>query len=80
MTFAPQGAYGTVNGQSVFTHGVEIGIARNEIARSADRDRRAHAIAGAAATRVCSRASGSRPRDRSPISAACGPCCGIDRK
>jgi peptidase M48-like protein len=30
VTFAPQGAYGSVNGQSVFTHGVEIGLMRNE--------------------------------------------------
>jgi hypothetical protein len=30
VTFAPEGAYGTVSGQSVFTHGVEIGLARNE--------------------------------------------------
>ena len=30
VTFAPDGAYGEVNGQSVFTHGAEIGIARNE--------------------------------------------------
>jgi len=30
VTFAPQGAYGSVNGTSVFTHGVEIGVARNE--------------------------------------------------
>ena len=30
VTFAPEGAYGTVNGHSVFTHGVEIGVARNE--------------------------------------------------
>src|SRR5206468_9880174 len=30
VTFAPEGAYGQVGGQSVFTHGVEIGIARNE--------------------------------------------------
>jgi beta-barrel assembly-enhancing protease len=30
VTFAPDGATGAVNGQSVFTHGVEIGIARNE--------------------------------------------------
>jgi hypothetical protein len=30
VTFAPQGAYGTIDGQSVFTHGVEIGVARNE--------------------------------------------------
>jgi len=30
VTFAPDGAVGSVNGQSVFTHGVEIGIARNE--------------------------------------------------
>jgi hypothetical protein len=30
VTFAPDGAYGTVGGQSVFTHGVEIGLARNE--------------------------------------------------
>ena len=30
VTFAPQGAYGAVNGQSVFTHGAEIGISRNE--------------------------------------------------
>jgi hypothetical protein len=30
VTFAPEGAYGTHNGQSVFTHGMEFGIARNE--------------------------------------------------
>jgi beta-barrel assembly-enhancing protease len=30
VTFAPQGASGTVNGNSVFTHGVEIGVSRNE--------------------------------------------------
>jgi hypothetical protein len=30
VTFAPEGAYGQTNGQNVFTHGVEIGGARNE--------------------------------------------------
>jgi hypothetical protein len=30
VTFAPDGAYGTVGGQSVFTHGIEAGVARNE--------------------------------------------------
>jgi hypothetical protein len=30
VTFAPDGAYGNVSGQAVFTHGVEIGVARNE--------------------------------------------------
>jgi hypothetical protein len=30
VTFAPEGAYGSTQGQSVFTHGVEIGISRNE--------------------------------------------------
>ena len=30
VTFAPEGAYGQANGQNVFTHGVEIGAARNE--------------------------------------------------
>jgi hypothetical protein len=30
VTFAPEGGYGAVNGQSVFTHGVQVGIARNE--------------------------------------------------
>jgi len=30
VTFAPEGAFGTVNGQSVFTHGMQIGVARNE--------------------------------------------------
>ncbi len=30
VTFAPDGAYGQSNGQSVFTHGVELGVARNE--------------------------------------------------
>jgi hypothetical protein len=30
VTFAPDGAYGDVNGQSTFTHGVEVGSARNE--------------------------------------------------
>jgi beta-barrel assembly-enhancing protease len=30
VTFAPEGAYGSMNGRSVFTHGIEIGVARNE--------------------------------------------------
>jgi Zn-dependent protease with chaperone function len=30
VTFAPEGGYGTMNGNSVFTHGIEIGVARNE--------------------------------------------------
>ena len=30
VTFAPEGAYGTANQQSVFTHGAEVGVARNE--------------------------------------------------
>jgi hypothetical protein len=30
VTFAPEGAYGDAGGQSVFTHGVEVGSARNE--------------------------------------------------
>jgi hypothetical protein len=30
VTFAPDGGYGEANGQSTFTHGVEIGSARNE--------------------------------------------------
>ena len=30
VTFAPEGAYGQANGANVFTHGVEIGVARNE--------------------------------------------------
>ena len=30
VTFAPEGAYGTVSGRSVFTHGVQMGVARNE--------------------------------------------------
>jgi len=30
VTFAPEGAYGTVSGNSVFTHGVELGLSRAE--------------------------------------------------
>lgn len=30
VTFAPSGGYGDYNGQDVFTHGVQIGVARNE--------------------------------------------------
>jgi len=30
VTFAPSGGYGQANGSVVFTHGVEVGIARNE--------------------------------------------------
>jgi hypothetical protein len=30
VTFAPEGAYGSIRGQDVFTHGVEMGIVRNE--------------------------------------------------
>lgn len=31
VTFAPDGAFGQVNGQSVFTHGVEVGVDRTEL-------------------------------------------------
>jgi Zn-dependent protease with chaperone function len=31
VTFAPDGAYGSAGDQSVFTHGVEAGVARNEL-------------------------------------------------
>src|SRR5262249_48990776 len=30
VTFAPEGGYGQVNGQSVFTHGIQFGVGRNE--------------------------------------------------
>jgi Zn-dependent protease with chaperone function len=30
ITFAPEGGYGQFNGSNVFTHGVEVGVARNE--------------------------------------------------
>ncbi len=30
VTFAPEGAYGTANQQSVFTHGIQAGVSRNE--------------------------------------------------
>ena len=30
VTFAPDGAYGQVNGQGVFTHGIEVGLDRSE--------------------------------------------------
>jgi Zn-dependent protease with chaperone function len=30
VTFSPQGAYGSSNGQNVFTHGIEVGVGRNE--------------------------------------------------
>jgi len=30
VTFAPEGAYGDLNGQSVFTHGMEMGLTRSE--------------------------------------------------
>jgi hypothetical protein len=30
VTFAPDGAFGTIQGQSVFTHGVQVGLSRNE--------------------------------------------------
>src|SRR5439155_26142799 len=30
VTFAPDGAHGSINGSSVFTHGVEIGVSRSE--------------------------------------------------
>jgi hypothetical protein len=30
VTFAPDGGYGTYNGQNVFTHGIQIGLTRNE--------------------------------------------------
>ena len=30
VTYAPDGGYGTINNTNVFTHGVQIGVARNE--------------------------------------------------
>jgi hypothetical protein len=30
VTFAPDGGHGTIDGRPVFTHGIEIGLARNE--------------------------------------------------
>ena len=30
VTFAPSGGYGTFNGQTVYTHGMQIGLTRNE--------------------------------------------------
>jgi hypothetical protein len=30
VTFAPTGGYGTYNGQTVYTHGMQIGLTRNE--------------------------------------------------
>ena len=30
VTFSPDGGYGSLNGQSVFTHGIQIGLGRNE--------------------------------------------------
>ena len=30
VTFAPEGGYGTMRGNSIFTHGIEIGVGRNE--------------------------------------------------
>ena len=30
ITFAPDGAHGQVNGQNMFTHGIEFGVGRNE--------------------------------------------------
>jgi beta-barrel assembly-enhancing protease len=30
VTFAPAGAYGQLNGQNIFTHGIEVGVQRNE--------------------------------------------------
>ena len=30
VTFAPEGGYGAIDNQSVFTHGVQVGMARNE--------------------------------------------------
>jgi hypothetical protein len=30
VIFAPEGAYGNIDGQGVFTHGVQIGVTRNE--------------------------------------------------
>ena len=41
VTFAPDGGYGTLNGQNVFTHGIQIGLGAQRIARPADGDRRA---------------------------------------
>ena len=41
VTFAPEGGYGDVQGASVFTHGVEMGVAQSAIGGPAVGDRRA---------------------------------------
>ena len=69
VTFAPDGAYGTANGQSVFTHGVEVGVARNETHDLQTATDELHSVAGAGepATEAAVRL---RPRhDRRPRTA-----------
>ena len=46
VTFAPEGAYGDANGQSMFTHGVEVGAARNESHDLQTATQRADRVAG----------------------------------
>jgi hypothetical protein len=45
VTFAPDGAYGDANGQSVFTHGVRSRVVAQRNPRSAAGDRRADRFA-----------------------------------
>ena len=41
VKFVPQNAYGQLNGETVFTHGVELGVARADLARPGGVHRRA---------------------------------------
>jgi len=69
VTFAPEGAYGNAGGQSVFTHGMQIGLARDDThnLRTATDDpgmtgRRS--AAGRGSTRYC-RTCRTRPASKS---------------
>ena len=61
VKFVPQNAYGQLNGETVFTHGVELGVARADIARPGGVHRRAAERAGAGQPQP---APGDRSRDR----------------
>ena len=69
----PQNGYGQLNGQTVFTHGVEFGVAKAGVARPAGSDERVAEGGRAGQSRAAARRGSSRPMRISQRSAIATP-------
>ena len=66
VTFAPEGGYGDYRGQSVFTHGLQVGMEGSNNAQPSHRHQPADSRAGAEQSAACGRAADS-------ATSTCGP-------